>query len=160
MNSVSEVRVNRAIGWEMLLSTANEATVLAYLRTFHEGNPPDLQALKRYLAPDAVYWSLVPSAVQIKGADAICAGIERQFGMYRDCTCEVHAVGSGGNFVFTERTDHVVLHHDGRTVSARLSAVFEIDDNGLISSWREYWDSEEVVRQMGVTRAEMEASIS
>ncbi|WP_257539177.1 nuclear transport factor 2 family protein [Sphingobium sp. CFD-1] len=142
------------------MSAANEATVLAFLKTFHEGNPPDFAALKRYLAPDAVYWSLVPSAVQIKGADAICAGIERQFGMYRDCTCQVHAIGSGGNHVFTERTDHVVLHHDSRTVSARLSAVFEIDGDGLISSWREYWDSEEVVRQMGVTRAEMEASIS
>lgn len=142
------------------MSATNEATVLAYLKTFHEGNPPDFAALKRYLAPNAVYWSLVPSAAQIKGADAICAGIERQFGMYRDCTCEVHAIRSGGNHVFTERTDHVVLHHDSRTVSARLSAVFEIDDDGLISSWREYWDSEEVVRQMGVTRAEMEASIS
>lgn len=142
------------------MSTTNEATVLAYLKTFHEGSPPDFAALKRYLAPDAVYWSLVPSAPQIKGADAICAGIERQFAMYHDCTCEVHAIGSGGNYVFTERTDHVVLHHDSRTVSARLCAVFEINGEGLISSWREYWDSEEVVCQMGVTRAEMEASIS
>lgn len=102
----------------------------------------------------------MPWTVQIKGSDAICAGIERQFGMYRDCIREVHAIGSGGNHVFTERTDHVALHHDDRTVSARISAVFEIDGNGLISSWREYWDSEEVVHQMGVTRAELEASIS
>ncbi len=142
------------------MSAVNEANVLAYLKTFHEGNPPDFVALKRYLAADAVYWPLVPSSLQIKGADAICAGIERQFGMYRDCICEVHAIGSGGNHVFTERTDHVVLHHDGRTVSARICAVFEIDGDGLIASWREYWDSEEVVRQMGVARADMEASIS
>lgn len=141
------------------MSASNEAAVLAYLKIFHEGNPPDIGTLKRYLAPHAVYWPLVPSAAPIHGADAICAGIVRQFGMYRDCTCEVHAIGSGGNHVFTERTDHVVLHHDDRTVSARLSAVFELDGDGLIISWREYWDSEEIVRQMGVTRMEMEASI-
>lgn len=142
------------------MSMDNEATVLAFLKSFHEGNPPNFEALKTYLAPDAVYCPLVPSAAPITGADAICAGIERQFSMYRDCVCEIHAMGSGGNYVFTERTDHVVLHHDGRSVSARLSAVFEFNDDGLIASWREYWDSEQVLRQMGVTRAEMEASIS
>lgn len=64
-----------------------------------------------------------------------------------------------GPFVFTERTDHVTLHKGDRKVGSRVCAVFELNDAGLIVSWREYWDSGDVMRQMGVTANELAAAM-
>jgi limonene-1,2-epoxide hydrolase len=52
--------------------------------------------------------------------------------------------------VFTERTDefrsrdHVVHHH--------LVAVFDVDGDGKIAAWREYFDPEDVNRQLREAR--------
>jgi limonene-1,2-epoxide hydrolase len=59
-------------------------------------------------------------------------------------------VASNGGVVFTDRTDEfrsrdlVVEHH--------LVAVFEVDDDGKIAAWREYFDPEDVNRQLREAR--------
>jgi limonene-1,2-epoxide hydrolase len=52
--------------------------------------------------------------------------------------------------VFTERTDEfrsreLVVHH-------HLVAVFEVDGDGKIAAWREYFDPEDVNRQLREAR--------
>ena len=64
-----------------------------------------------------------------------------------------------GRFVFTERTDHVTLHAGDRKVGSRVCAVFELNDEHLIIGWREYWDTGDVMKQMGVTPEQLAAAM-
>jgi limonene-1,2-epoxide hydrolase len=56
-----------------------------------------------------------------------------------------------GRFVFTERSDHVTLHDGNKKVTSRVCAVFELDGDSKIISWREYWDTGDIMKQMGLT---------
>jgi len=138
------------------MDRSDRQTVEQFLEVFHGDEAPDATALSEFMTSDAVYWSLVPSAPRLQGVAAIAEGIAKQFNTYRDCECEIHAIADGDGVVFTERTDHVVLNSDDRRVSARISAVFDIAADGKIASWREYWDSDDVIAQMGVDRAALE----
>lgn len=142
------------------MSTENEAVVREFMRLFHESSVPDFAGLMEFLAEDGIYHTLVPDGTAFKGRDAIRKCLETQFQTYNDCECEIHAIGSGGPFVFTERTDHVTLLRDGRNVNSRVCAVFEIGGDGKIKSWREYWDTGNIVKQMGVTREELDKDIA
>ncbi|WP_082635215.1 limonene-1,2-epoxide hydrolase family protein [Sphingobium baderi] len=84
--------------------------------------------------------------------------IETQFKLYEDCVCRIHAVGASGPFVFTERTDHVTMRHNGKRVSARMSGVFELDARGKITAWRDYYDPVPVYRQIGLSEQELYAT--
>ncbi|WP_404476525.1 limonene-1,2-epoxide hydrolase family protein [Novosphingobium sp. BL-52-GroH] len=121
--------------------------VLAFLEEFHDA--PDFARLGTYFAPQGVYQPLVPTTASFKGREAIIAALQKQYLTYYDCQCEIHASAANGRFVFTERSDHVTLHKGDHKVSSRVCAVFECDDEGLIVSWREYWDTSDIARQMG-----------
>ena len=46
-----------------------------------------------------------------------------------------------------------------RKVGSRVCAVFELDEAGLILGWREYWDSGDVMRQMGISADDLMAAM-
>jgi limonene-1,2-epoxide hydrolase len=48
----------------------------------------------------------------------------------------------------TQRLDHFTIK--GQRINHSLTAVFEVDDDGLIAAWREYFDSADVARQLGI----------
>lgn len=140
------------------MSDANEAHVNAFLDKFHEDAKPDFGALlSTYFSEDAHYQPLVPMRKPVQGRDAIRAELERQYEFYNECTCTIHSIGSSDTKVFTERTDTVTLNHDGKRVETRLNAVFDIDADGRISGWREYYDSGDLVKKLGVTLEQFEA---
>jgi limonene-1,2-epoxide hydrolase len=141
------------------VSEQNHAHVLAFLDAFHEGGTPDFAALASYFAENGSYQPLVPATEQIIGRSAIAAALEKQYRTYYECRCEIHASAAMGRFVFTERTDHVTLHAEDRKVGSRVCAVFEMDDSGKIDSWREYWDTGDVMQQMGVTAEALAAAM-
>jgi limonene-1,2-epoxide hydrolase len=60
---------------------------------------------------------------------------------------EVHNIASSGGGVFTERTD--VFEMGDKRITFRVNAVFEVVD-GKIAAWREYYDSVDLARQLGV----------
>ena len=43
---------------------------------------------------------------------------------------------------------------------SRVCAVFELNDEAKIVSWREYWDTGNIIKQMGVTREELDKDIA
>jgi limonene-1,2-epoxide hydrolase len=141
------------------VSQANHAHVMAFLDDFHVGGTPDFAKLAGYFAEDSYYQPLVPATGRISGRAAIAAALEKQFQTYYECRCEIHASAAMGPFVFTERTDHVTLHAGDRKVGSRVCAVFELDNSGLIAGWREYWDSGDVMRQMGIGPDELMAAM-
>jgi limonene-1,2-epoxide hydrolase len=124
----------------------NLERVLQFLKEFHEA--PDFDRLAAYFAPGCSYQPLVPTTATFKGRQAIADVLRKQYQTYYDCRCEIHAAAANGPFVFTERSDHVTLHKGDRKVSSRVCAVFECDGEGQIMSWREYWDTSDVARQM------------
>ena len=60
---------------------------------------------------------------------------------------EVLNIASNDGVVFTERT--AVFEMGDKRVTLRLNAVFEVVE-GKIAAWREYYDSVDLARQLGV----------
>jgi limonene-1,2-epoxide hydrolase len=141
------------------MSDTNHAKALAFLDAFHVQGTPDFAALASYFAENGYYQPLVPATERINGRAAIAAALEKQYQTYFECECEIHASAAMGLFVFTERTDHVTLHAENRKVGSRVCAVFEFNDAGEIAGWREYWDSGDVMRQMGISAEALAAAM-
>ena len=125
-----------------------QTQVLAFLDAFHDR--PDFEALGGYFAENGYYQPLVPALRPYRGRAAIVEILRTQYRTYHDCRCEIHTLAANGPFVFTERSDHVILYDGDRRVSSRVCAVFELDEEGLITAWREYWDTGDIARQMGL----------
>ena len=70
--------------------------------------------------------------------------------------CEVLTVVSDDRYVITERIDHVTMLHNNVRVHNPLLAIFEIDDDGLIVNWREYWDALSLSHRIGVDPERMQ----
>jgi limonene-1,2-epoxide hydrolase len=117
---------------------------------------PNLNRVIALFAPDATYQINVPAREKLVGRDAIVSELERQAGDYKDCQCEVLTVVSDDRHVITERVDHVTMLHDGTRVSNPLLAIFEINGDGLIQNWREYWDALSLSIRMGVDPTHMQ----
>jgi limonene-1,2-epoxide hydrolase len=132
---------------------------MAFLDDFHVGGTPDFAKLSSYFAEDGWYQPLVPATPRMTGRAAIAAALEKQYQTYYECRCEIHASAATGRFVFTERTDHVTLHAGDRKVGSRVCAVFEMNDDGLIAGWREYWDTGDVMQQMGISAEDLAAAM-
>jgi limonene-1,2-epoxide hydrolase len=137
------------------MSQKNLETILAFLELFHFTGRPDTDKIMGYFAPGGTYQPLVPATPkQVAGAD-MAAALDRQFSTYYECRCEIHASAATGAFVFTERSDHVTLHADDKQVTSRVCAVFELDSESKIISWREYWDTSDIMNQMGLTAEQL-----
>lgn len=60
---------------------------------------------------------------------------------------QIHAIAANGNKVLTERNDR--FRFAGRDWTAvRAAGVFEIDGDGRIAAWRDYFDLAELERAM------------
>ncbi|MCW2830664.1 MAG: hypothetical protein JWP31_1356 [Aeromicrobium sp.] len=133
-----------------------QASVLRFLDALHEPGTPHLTAVMTdVFTEDATYQALVPATQVLAGRDAIAGELARQFTHYSECDCEVLAIASSERFVFTERRDHVAMIEAGKNIFSSVAAVFEFDDAGQVRSWREYWDTGDISRQLGLTPEQM-----
>lgn len=141
------------------MTARKETVVLNFLKAIHESTRPDFDKLQAFFTPDATYHALVPASRVERGSKAIRMALEKQFKTYIDCECEIHNIGSSATHVFTERSDHVTMLHDRRRMASRVCAVFKLDENDQIVEWREYWDTGDVLKQTGLSREDLDASI-
>jgi limonene-1,2-epoxide hydrolase len=138
------------------MGAKQEAQVLELLELFHADNfTPNLARAASLFAEDASYQIQVPSRPPVYGRDAIVAELSRQALDYKDCECEILTVVSNDRTVVTERVDHVTMLHNDVRVSNPLLAIFELNDDGLIVAWREYWDALSLCGRMGVSPEDM-----
>lgn len=117
---------------------------------------PNLPRAAALLAEDATYQINVPARAKLVGRDAILGELTRQAGDYTDCECEVLTVVSDDRYVVTERVDHVTMIHNGVRVHNPLLAIFEVNGDGMIQNWREYWDALSLSLRMGVDPVHMQ----
>src|SRR3546814_9146735 len=127
----------------------NEHTVHRLLGLL-SGKTPYFDVARSRIAEWAYYWALTPVSTPVKGPQAIVDDIEKQMTLGGDLECgPPHAIVSSNNHVVLERTDYVTVTQNQRRAGVRICAVFEFDDVGKITAWREYWDKAHCAEQMG-----------
>ena len=62
--------------------------------------------------------------------------------------CVIRNIVSSDNVVMTERDDYAVS--GGKPMPHSMVAVYELDDKGLITAWREYLDTADLAKKKGV----------
>jgi limonene-1,2-epoxide hydrolase len=133
-----------------------EQIVRDFLALFHTMKL-DVAALRSMLTNDARYQPIVPIAPIQRGADAICSEMERQYQLYDECSCDILLIATSGNTVFTERVDTVRQLANGQKTTTNVIGVFDIDAQGKIIWWREYWDALDCAGQLGIDDKAMRA---
>ena len=73
--------------------------------------------------------------------------MKRQAPHFFDLTCEILSIASSGTAVFIERLDSMATKNG--PLKIHVAAVFDVDADGRIAAWREYYDSKEITTQVG-----------
>lgn len=108
---------------------------------------PDPDIIAGYFATEGEWHLWVPGQV-VQGREAIRAEIERQREFSTFMECGIVKLVSAGLTVMTERLDYFTMH--GVRVSHALVAVYDLDAEGKILSWREYFDTADLGKQLGM----------
>ena len=115
-----------------------ETIVREFLDAWDE---PDLdrlvEGLSGFISEDAVLRQM-PFA-EVRGRDGLRRICQESLESMSDFGIDLVAVSSVGRRVFTERVDRFVLR--GRPVAVPVLGVFELSEDGLITAWRDYFDS-------------------
>jgi limonene-1,2-epoxide hydrolase len=140
------------------MGAKQEEVALKFIGYFRDTWPENLDDPLKLVTEDCYYQSIVPTTDKIQGKAAIKAKWERIKADYGDQRHDMLGVGSSSNLVFTERTDYSFTN--GKWVSIPLVAVFEVNEQNLISAWREYLDAGNVAQQFGMDVATLASSLS
>jgi limonene-1,2-epoxide hydrolase len=114
------------------MSSENEQLVSDFCEAWSRR---DIDEIVGYFTPDAVYHNIPMDPVT--GLEAIRNVLTLFVPTSTEIEWTVHAIGSNGDLVFTERTDRFVMGE--KSVDLPVAGVFEISD-GKIKAWRDYFD--------------------
>jgi limonene-1,2-epoxide hydrolase len=84
----------------------------------------------------------------IVGHEALAARIGHIGAGIEEITLNVRNIGQVGDVVFIERVDEFV--YNGHAGAVPVVGVIEINDDGSIQEWREYYDRAELLEAMGI----------
>jgi limonene-1,2-epoxide hydrolase len=115
------------------VSGSAESVVRKFLAAWLES---DLDELVSFFSQDAVYTD-GPRGVH-RGIDAIRAELAAMIKMVPSTAIDIKTLVANGGTVMTERVDNFQIA--GTPLDLEVAAVFEIDDSGRITRWREYYD--------------------
>ena len=107
-------------------------------------NNLDIDAMLALCAEGIVYHNIPMEPVH--GTTAMRTMVEQFLGDLVGCDWQTHAIAAKGNTVLTERTDGFTFKN-GRKAAIRVMGIFEIDDDGRIAAWRDYFDMLEFQRE-------------
>lgn len=116
-------------------------TVEAFIASWNSGNMDAMYAL----CAENVVWHNIPME-PISGLSAMRAAVDGFMGPVERCEWEIHSIASSGNKVLTERTDAFILK-DGSRAALPVMGTFEVDANGKITAWRDYFDMGQFQRE-------------
>ena len=118
-----------------------QQTVEAFIGHWNSGDMDAMYAL----CADSIVWHNIPMD-PVEGKAAFRAAIDGFNGNIAGCDWQIHAIAANGNMVLTERTDGFTFT-DGRRAAIRVMGTFELDADGRITAWRDYFDSQEFQRE-------------
>lgn len=113
-----------------------------------DGTRPDVEKILSMMADDAEWQLWIPGGPIVKGKVALREEIERQMGFATNNKCNEVNILSNDRMVMQERADTAIIL--GRPCPHQMVAIYEFNDEGLISHWREYLDMADLTRKMGV----------
>jgi limonene-1,2-epoxide hydrolase len=129
------------------MGVAEEKLVMEFLG-HGEGREMDVDAIVAMMTDDVVFQANVPARKPRVGREAVRAEIARGAAIATgDLDSEVLSMVSDDRLVFQER--NTVFEMGDKRITLRLAAVFEVVD-GKIAVWREYYDSVDLARQLGI----------
>jgi limonene-1,2-epoxide hydrolase len=105
----------------------------------------DLDEIVGFFAPDAVYHNIPLDPV--RGHDGIRSTLAQFLAPGGQAEFEIKALAVNGRTVLTERVDRFVF--GGKPVELPVMGAFEIDRDGRIAAWRDYFDMQQVMKQVG-----------
>ncbi len=104
----------------------------------------NVEELVGFFSEDAVYHN-IPIA-PVKGREAIAATLRGFLDPSTEAGFEVLALAAEGRIVLTERIDRFTIN--GKKIALPVMGSFEIDAQGKISAWRDYFDLAQFTKQM------------
>ncbi len=104
----------------------------------------DLDAILAFVSDD-VYYDNVPIG-DMRGKDAMRAFLAPMVKGNGPVEFVVHRQAATGNVVFNERTDKMVMR--GKDIAIAVAGIFEVNDDGLITFWRDYFDNGMFMKQL------------
>lgn len=99
----------------------------------------DLAGALSFIADDCVFRP-DPSADPIRGREAIAAKWGKYMELMRTYDCEYVTTLASDRIVFCERLE-IVGSSRGFEMRVPIVGVFELDGQGRISAWRDYYDT-------------------
>ncbi len=107
------------------------------VRKFHAAwRQSDLDELVGFFSDDAVYTD-GPRGVH-SGIDAIRAELGAMVKMVPSTKIDIKTLVANGGTVMVERVDNFTIAD--RPFDLEVAAVFEVDNDGRITRWRDYYD--------------------
>jgi limonene-1,2-epoxide hydrolase len=89
------------------------------------------------LASADIEYENVPIGAQ-QGHEAMKGVLTSMVGVWDTFAVVIHRQAETGNIVMNERTDS--FGRDGTMIDVRIAGVFEVNGDGKISLWRDYFD--------------------
>ena len=115
------------------MSESAETVVRNYLAAWKRS---DLDELVSFISDDAVFTD-GPRGVH-HGIDAIRAELGTMVKVVPSTSVDIKKLVASGGTVMVERVDSFKL--GGKPFDLEVAAVFDVDDNGRIKRWRDYYD--------------------
>ena len=109
------------------------------------GSPDDISAALDLLSDDCFYHNIPLDPVE--GIDAIRTTVQGFSAGVEKVEFETHHIAANGNVVLTERTDSFFF--PGNTVALPVMGTFEVNADGKITHWRDYFDMNQFMSQLG-----------
>lgn len=104
----------------------------------------DIKEICSFFSEDAVYHNIPVDPV--KGHAAIEAVLQQFIGPASDAEFEMLAIATAGNKVLTERVDRFTIM--GKKIELPVMGTFEVNPQGKITAWRDYFDMAQFTKQM------------
>ena len=123
-----------------------ESVIRKFLGLFPASN---VEEVVGFFSDDAVYVD-GPRGVHT-GINAIRTELQSQLAMVPNTTVNIKSLAASGGSVLTERVDSCEIA--GKTVCFECVGIFDVDSQGRITRWRDYYDLETFVEQMKAAMA-------
>jgi len=116
-------------------ASQHEKTVRAFCSAWDDLDVADILGL---MSQNAVYHNM--PLEPLIGQQQIKAFIEGFFKISNACHFDILNLVANDQYVVTERVDTFRLLNGSSIEKLPVLGIFEFDDEGKISQWREYWD--------------------
>jgi limonene-1,2-epoxide hydrolase len=125
-----------------------ESVVRAFVSGWHEAFDDETIARMLDSMSDDIRYQVYAWERPIVGRDAVHEELLQQAKMgFGGVRSEISTIGSVDQTVFIERTDSMMIGRKPLTI--HIAAVFEVNAEGKISAWREYYDTREISMKLG-----------